>query len=133
LIGAGLAAGILAGCGPGAPAPSRTTTAGERLYLLTCAACHRPDGSGIAGVQPPLAATPVTIGAPADLLGWVLFGRRPASLPRGVYAGLMPQFSYLSDEELAALLTHVRSSFGNHASPVTAAMVATARAAQRAR
>jgi mono/diheme cytochrome c family protein len=83
-------------------------------------------------MQPPLAGTPVAIGDPAELLGWVMFGRRPAALPAGVYHGVMPQFGYLSDDELATILTHVRSSFGNHAPPVTPAMVAAARAAHRA-
>jgi len=131
-VSVGLALGLVLGCGPGSPAPARPASAAERLYLATCAACHRPDGSGVAGVQPPLAGTPVTTGDPDELLGWVMYGRRPAGLPRGGYGGIMPQFSYLSDEDLATLLTHVRSSFGNHATPVTPAMVAAARARHRA-
>lgn len=130
-----VAAAALAGCAPGGTggqAGGHPATPAEQLYARTCAACHRPDGSGIEGVQPPLAGTPVTVGEPGELLGWVLYGRRPAALPRGAYAGIMPQFSYLSDEDLATLLTHVRTSFGNHAAPVTAAMVAAARAAHRA-
>lgn len=83
-------------------------------------------------MQPPLAGTPVAIGEPAPLLAWVMFGRRPETLPSGVYHGQMPQFGYLNDQDLATLLTHVRSSFGNHAEAVTPAMVAAARAAHRA-
>jgi mono/diheme cytochrome c family protein len=45
----------------------------------------------------------------------------------------MPQFGYLSDDDLATLLTYVRSSFGNQASAITPSMVAEARAAHRAR
>ena len=125
----------LAACAPGGPvgsAASHAVTPAERLYATTCAACHRPDGSGIEGVQPPLAGTAVTVGEPTELLGWVMYGRRPAALPRGGYAGIMPQFSYLSDQDLAALLTHVRTSFGNHAAAVTPAMVAAERARHRA-
>jgi len=122
-----LALAALGGCG-GAPPPGASSPGG-RLYLGTCAACHKPDGSGVGGMQPPLAGTPVTVGAPEVLLAWVMYGRRPPQLPRGVYAGAMPQFSYLSDADLAALLSYVRSSFGNHAAPVSAAMVAQARAA----
>ena len=125
----------LAACAPDGPVGSaarRAATPAERLYATTCAACHRADGSGIEGVQPPLAGTPVAVGEPTELLGWVMYGRRPATLPRGGYAGNMPQFSYLSDEDLAAILTHVRTSFGNHAAAVTPAMVAAARAAHRA-
>lgn len=131
-IAAALAATALGACVPGGESSHRAATPAERLYATTCAACHRPDGSGIEGVQPPLAGTPVTLGPPEELLGWVMYGHRPAALPRGAYAGIMPQFSYLPDEDLATLLTHVRTSFGNHATPVTAAMVAAARAAHRA-
>jgi mono/diheme cytochrome c family protein len=121
----------LAGCGSPATAPAPPMTPGARLYAANCMACHRADGSGIKGLQPALAGTPVTNGEPDVLLAWVMFGRRPAALPRGEFAGVMPQFGYLSDEDLATLLTHVRASFGNHAPPVTPAMVAAARAAHR--
>jgi mono/diheme cytochrome c family protein len=124
------AAGLLAAvaCGGGkkaAPAP------GERLYALNCVACHQQHGEGVRGMQPPLAGTPVPVGDPSVLLAWVMFGERPAALPRGQYAGVMPQFAYLKDADLAALLTYVRRSFGNHASEVTPEMVAAARAAHR--
>jgi mono/diheme cytochrome c family protein len=127
---AGLA--LLSGCGRG-PAPAVPRTPGAVLYLTNCSACHQPDGHGIASMYPPLAATPVTLGDPATLLAWVLFGERPPELPKGAYAGLMPQFGYLSDADAALILTHVRSSFGNHASAVTPAMVAAARAVRRGR
>lgn len=108
-------------------APRLPDTPGARLYAAYCASCHQFDGSGVAQVQPPLAGTPVPSGDPGALLGWVMYGTRPAALPAGVYHGLMPQFSYLGDAELAALLTYVRSSFGNHAPPVTPEMVAACR------
>ena len=106
---------------------------GARLYASNCLACHQANGEGVPGVQPPLAGTPVPAGDAAALLGWVMFGERPAALPKGQYSGVMPQFGYLSDADLAALLTYVRSSFGNRAAPVTPAMVAEVRAAHRGR
>ncbi len=127
-----VAASVLAACGPGGTAAAPPSP-GARLYANNCLACHQKDGAGVPGVQPPLAATPVPVGDPRELLGWVLFGERPDSLPRGQYAGVMPQFGYLSDDDLATLLSFVRSSFGNHASAITPAMVAEARAAHRAR
>jgi len=124
------AAGLLVACGGGggnkaAPVP------GERLYALNCVACHQQHGEGVRGMQPPLAGTPVPVGDPSVLPAWVMFGERPASLPRGQYAGVMPQFAYLKDADLAALLTYVRSSFGNQASAITPEMVAAVRAAHR--
>jgi mono/diheme cytochrome c family protein len=127
-----LAAAALAACGSGG-GPATPPSPGARLYANNCLACHQKNGEGIPGVQPPLAGTPVPLGDPGELLGWVLFGERPASLPRGRYSGVMPQFGYLSDADLATLLTYVRSSFGNSAGAITPAMVDEARAAHRAR
>ncbi len=120
-------AGMLAGCGPGAPGPG--ASAGARVYAMNCRSCHGAEGQGVRGMQPPLAGTPVPLGDPEVLLGWVMYGQRPAALPRGAYAGVMPQFAYLTDADLAAVLTHVRSSFGNHAAPVLPAEVAAVRRA----
>jgi len=117
----------LAGCGGG----SEPTSPGARLYSNNCLACHQRGGDGVPGVQPPLHGTPVPVGDPGELLRWVMYGERPSTLPRGAYAGVMPQFGYLSDADLATLLSYVRSSFGNTAPPVTPAMVAAVRAAHR--
>jgi mono/diheme cytochrome c family protein len=133
VVPAVVVAAALAACGPPAGAPAALPGPGQRLYTNNCLACHQRNGEGVPGVQPPLAGTPVPNGDVAVLLAWVMYGERPTALPRGQYSGLMPQFGYLSDDDLAALLTYVRSSFGNHASPVTAAMVAAARAAHGAR
>lgn len=128
-----VAVALLPGCGPAGTGPTQTVAPGARLYMANCLACHQADGSGVRGLQPPLAGTPVAVGDPRQLLAWVMYGARPAALPRGAYSGVMPQFSYLSDGDLAALLSYVRTSFGNQSGPVSAAMVAEARAAHGAR
>jgi len=117
-----LLAGGITGCHATGP-----DDRGQRLYANICQACHQRDGSGVSGMQPPLAGTPVPIGEKAVLLGWVMYGERPAALPRGVYRNAMPQFYFLKDEDLAAILTYVRSHFGNTASVVTADDVAQVR------
>jgi mono/diheme cytochrome c family protein len=109
------------------PVSTQPATIGSRLYGSHCLSCHQAHGSGVPGVQPALAGTPVPIGDPDSLLAWVMFGVRPAALPPGHFAGVMPQFNYLSDTELAALLTYVRSSFGNQASAISAQQVAAVR------
>lgn len=123
----------LAACGGGsdgaAPASTAPASPGARLYVMNCIACHQRNGEGVPGVQPSLVGTPVTIGDPVELAAWVMYGKRPATLPAGQYRGVMPQFAYLSDTDLAALLTHVRTSFGNSASPVTPDLIAQVRAA----
>jgi mono/diheme cytochrome c family protein len=62
------------------------------------------------------------------MAAWVLYGVRPASLPRGGYSGVMPQFNFLSDADAAAVITYVRTSFSNAASPITAGEIAAVRA-----
>jgi mono/diheme cytochrome c family protein len=122
----------LAGCGggePGTAAPAPTASPGARLYVQNCIACHGRNGEGVPGVQPSLAGTALTVGDPEPLLAWVMFGVRPESLPKGQYRGVMPQYAYLSDADLAVLITHVRSSFGNSASAVGPDLVAKVRAA----
>lgn len=121
---------VLAACGGPAPGAGTPATPGSRLYGANCLACHQRNGEGVKGLQPALAGTPVTVGDPQALIAWVMYGQRPDALPRGQYSGVMPQFAYLKDEDLAQLLTHVRTSFGNQASPITAAQVAAVRAAR---
>ncbi|MCU0975586.1 MAG: cytochrome c [Steroidobacteraceae bacterium] len=111
----------------GAPNP------GARVYSQHCMACHQRNGRGLGETQPSLVGTPTVSGDPAALIAWVAFGVRPPGLVRGRSLVVMPHFHWLSDDDLAAVLTHVRSSFGNDYPPITAAMVAEVRAAQGAR
>jgi len=120
---------LAAGCSR-TPAPNPGDR-GARLYVMNCLACHQAHGEGVAGMQPPLAGTPVPNGDPAVMAAWVMFGVRPAALPRGQYSNVMPQFAFLSDADLAALLTYVRNNFGNHAGAVSPQVVASVRAAPR--
>jgi mono/diheme cytochrome c family protein len=121
----------LAGCGPGhdLPAAARAPDRGEEVYAMHCAACHQPDGRGLAGTQPSIAGSATVVGPADELIRWVMFGERPATLAayRGVV--VMPAFAWLSDEDLAGVLTHLRQSFGNDAPPVEPARVAAVRAA----
>lgn len=102
---------------------------GAQLYANLCSSCHHADGGGARGLYASLAGTPVPLGDPAQMLGWVMYGERPASLPKGQNVGAMPQFGFLSDSDAAAVTTYVRHSFGNSASPVTPELVAAVRAA----
>jgi mono/diheme cytochrome c family protein len=109
---AALAAAAVA-CGP-----ATAQDAGQAQFLSTCSACHQPTGLGIPGAFPPLAGSATAQGDPVAAASLVLNGR-----------GGMPSFSAdLSDAQIAAALTYVRSAWGNAARPVTAAQVATARA-----
>ena len=95
---------------------------GGELYARTCASCHQADGSGIDGVFPALAGNPfVTTDDPTGAIATVLNGR--AGMPR--WGG------ELSDAQIAAILSYVRSSLGdNDARDVTAEEVAELRKEQ---
>ncbi|MCV9385158.1 c-type cytochrome [Reichenbachiella ulvae] len=101
---------------------------GLRVYKSNCLACHQADGSGIARVNPPLIGTKWVLGDKETLIGVVLNGLEGKIEVDSVkYNSVMNSFSYLSDEEVAALLTYVRQSWGNDASEIMAQDVAAVR------
>ncbi len=102
---------------------------GAQLYTNLCQSCHQSNGTGARGLYAPLAGTPVAVGDPKEMLGWVMYGIHPVSLPRGQFAGAMPQFNFLSDADAAAVTSYVRRSFGNHALAIEPNIVAEVRAA----
>jgi mono/diheme cytochrome c family protein len=57
----------------------------------------------------------------------VLSQKRPASIPAGRYPSQMLLFGWMSNEDAAALLTYIRSHFGNSAPPVDPALIAKSR------
>ena len=100
-----------------AAGPALADPPGKALFLSNCSACHRPDGSGVKGAFPALAGDPFVVGPKENPITRVLNGR-----------GGMPTFkAELSDDQIAAILTYVRSSFGNKAGSVSAADVAAVR------
>jgi mono/diheme cytochrome c family protein len=88
-----------------------------------------PDGSGVAGMQPPLMGSAVVAGDPARLIRVVLEGPAealPADRPK--YAVLMPPFAAtFNDADIAEVLSFARRAFGKGASAITAAQVAAQR------
>jgi alcohol dehydrogenase (quinone), cytochrome c subunit len=100
---------------------------GAAIYMQNCLPCHREDGAGVPTVYPSLAGSAVVNGDPAQLARWVLNGTRPPSLPAGRYSTQMLSFAWLKDQDAAAVLSHIRASFGNRSAPVDAATVAAAR------
>jgi mono/diheme cytochrome c family protein len=124
--------GALAACPakhPGKPQAGGAAAAsdvGERIYSGNCVPCHQQSGAGIPGVYPSLTGSPVVLGDPAQLARWVIKGERPVSLPAGRYPTQMLQFGWMKPADAAALLSFVRSNFGNSAAPVDAATVSKA-------
>ncbi|RMF97697.1 MAG: nitrite reductase [Gammaproteobacteria bacterium] len=87
---------------------------GKELFLQNCAACHQPDGRGLKGAFPPLAASDYIAADPKRLLEMTVKGRSgPITVNGETYNNVMPAMSYLSDEDLTAILNYVLNSWGN--------------------
>jgi mono/diheme cytochrome c family protein len=82
-------------CGPRSHVQSPAAALGTQVYENTCAVCQQLTGLELPGVFPPLKDSAVT------------------------YGSAVPAFAdQLTDEEMAAVLTHERTSWGHQAKPV---------------
>ncbi len=91
---------------------------GRQVYQDQCAKCHGLDGLGIPGFYYALAGDPIVTAQDAgEMLEVILYGTvKPASYFS--YRNQMKSFAYLTDDEVAAVVTYVRHSWGNQASAV---------------
>ena len=87
---------------------------GHALYIEYCAECHQTDGSGWSTLYPRLAGNPiVTLHDPEQIIVTVTYGQ-----------GSMMSFQEkLTSQEIASILTYIRNSWGNQASPVDSRQV----------
>ena len=114
------------------PAESAAPPDGEKIFKTRCAACHQATGLGLKGAFPPLAASEWALAEPQVPAAIVVYGiSGEISVKGDTYRGQMPSFKQLSDQELAAVLTYVRRSWGNQATEVTPDRIAEARALKR--
>jgi mono/diheme cytochrome c family protein/glucose/arabinose dehydrogenase len=120
---------------PGAAAPvppltaaeQRRFDAGREVYRNICQACHQPDGRGQDRLAPTLIGSPLTI-APPEIPARILLNGKEGPI------GLMPPVgSVLTDDQIAGVLTYIRREWGQTASPVDPAVVASTRAATSGR
>lgn len=105
---------------------------GGQLYSVYCIACHGPDGKGApGGTFPPLAGSPWLQGPPDRAIKSVIHGLRgPVEvLGKSYNVEMPPQGAVFDDAQLAAVISFVRSSWGNAESAVTPAQVQAIRAA----
>ncbi len=101
---------------------------GEEVYQTHCLACHQKGGGGVPHLNPPLVGTDWVLGDKRRLIGVVLNGlNEEIEVDGEYYQNVMASFAHLSDEELAAVLTYIRNSWGNSAAPITAEEVANER------
>ena len=110
---------------PAAVPRSRLAESGAKLYEQHCAQCHGEQGQGQGQAYPPLAGNrAVTLESVDNLLQAVLYGgfnAATAGYPRPF--GMPPFLLTLSDQDVAATLSHIRTAWGNQASEVSTAQV----------
>lgn len=100
-----------------------------KIQFMMCAACHGKEGEGTAAA-PPLAGSEWVMGPAENLIRIQLRGLRgPITVKGREYdiSGGMAPMAYQSDEQIAAVLSYVRQSFGNNAPAVEPAQVAALR------
>jgi nitrite reductase (NO-forming) len=99
---------------------------GKSVYMQTCFVCHQTEGQGVPGQIPPLAKSDFLAGmSKEDYIRGVLLGRTGKITVNGKdYNGIMIPINYLSDEQIANVLTYVRNSFGNSGDAVSIQEVA---------
>ena len=105
-------------------------TAGSAVYSKNCVVCHQTDGGGVQNLNAPLVKTDFVLGSKNQLIDIILKGMKGVDINGERYSNVMPSHSFLSDKQIADVLTYVRNSFGNSASAVTASEVATMRKAK---
>ncbi len=108
-----------------AAAASLLANRGRNLYEKHCQDCHAADGSGRPPAYPALAGNPALLGPPVNAVRMIAnggFAPGTAGNPRPY--GMPAFIGDLNDEDIAAVLTYVRGSWGNHAPPVSTYEVA---------
>ena len=112
----------------GSTANNKVLGMGRTLYNLHCGTCHLPTGLGDEEVAPRLAGGSLVVQTsnPASLINVILDGPESPDPPLPAkWRNPMEDFRYLlDDEEIAALASYVRNSWGNTAGKVTAKQVA---------
>lgn len=106
------------GSAPSVSGTSGTALSGASLYVSNCSGCHGSNGSGIRGAFPPLNGSSIVQGDKETLAKILLHGLQGQVTVKGdTYNGIMPAFGrVLSDEQISAILTYVRSMPDNKSS-----------------
>ena len=117
---------------PNKPDPKVVQT-GQAIYLDNCSACHRSNGEGTPGTFPSLKGdATVQDRDPTTIIRLILDGVRAVATDDRPTPLSMPSFDWkLSDEQIVAVASYVRSAWGNAASSVSVSDVQSMRQALR--
>ncbi|MBY0507946.1 MAG: cytochrome c [Bryobacteraceae bacterium] len=112
---------------PPAPPPQDPMVLGKEVFGA-CLQCHQESGLGVAGTYPPLAGSEYVLGDKRRLVAILLKGLNGEFVVKGnTYNSQMPAWEIREDEEIAAVLTYIRNSWGNKADAVSKDLVTAVR------
>jgi glucose/arabinose dehydrogenase len=102
---------------------------GMKVYQTYCASCHMMSGKGAPGMNPPLIDTKWVLGDKERLIKVVLNGLSdPIEIKGEIYQNIMASHAFLTDQQIADVLSFIRNNWGNSASYITVDEVAETRA-----
>ncbi|MGC3944897.1 MAG: c-type cytochrome [Chryseolinea sp.] len=102
---------------------------GQVAYVRYCASCHLPQGQGDGNRFPPLFGSEWVHGDRTRLINVVLNGLSgPITVRKKPYEGVMPAHNFLSDEQVAEILTYIRTRLNHGGTAISAEEVQTVRA-----
>jgi mono/diheme cytochrome c family protein len=98
---------------------------GKMVYLQRCMVCHQADGGGVPKLNAPLDASSAVNGSDiAKLVKYIVKGLNDrVEIDGEIYANAMPAAADLKDQQIADVLTFIRSSWSNKAGPVSLTQV----------
>jgi mono/diheme cytochrome c family protein len=105
----------------GAAGAVKKEVRGDQVYIGVCQTCHQANGTGVAGQYPPLVDSEWLVRDVETPVKIVLYGLEgPITVKGNTYNNKMPHFyDKLSDDEVAAVVSYARTSWGNDAPPAT--------------
>ena len=119
---------------PGAEQAATATSAasplalGQAVFTQSCASCHGASGGGVPNLAPPLDGNPMVTGDPDAVIGVLASGLHGVTVMGKSYATQMPAWKgNLTPDQIANVISYIRGSWNNHAGPVTAAQVKSAK------
>ncbi len=93
--------------------------AGKQVYDKFCVQCHMNNGKGAPGMNPPISKVALVTGDKTALIKIILNGlSEPMTINNEKYNNAMPAHSFLTDQQIADVLSYVRNTFGNKAEVV---------------
>lgn len=116
-----------------AAAPIDMNALGKKVFTQTCVICHQATGLGVPGQFPALVGTEWVLSqdwhGDNHLVKQVLYGMQGPITVKGLpFNNAMAAWNQLSDQQIAAVLTYIRSEWGNNAPPITTEFVTKVRA-----